>query len=378
MCSPLGIWLLLCACLTGTDGPERAELQRIVSCTPTEAGEHLDTFLSDVPPAVHAALALRARESIVTERLTRWRERLPAQIESGPIPTSEQADAWADRHTLGLIERFGLAPAELRLVLASALATRVSWEQPYDVAPIQERFSAQSPWRDAVERVLCRSRPTDTAIVDTCAAGLVAVHEAVAQEDLRVVCVSGDPVVDRGDVLAAAHEVAGHVAAGSPLAAVSLFDLPLGDGHSWTLAERDRPAPSPGRRFETISDIALPAWELDSTLLLLESPAFGARAATGALRRMIGEEGPSDARQVALARFDRYGFKAAALTFMAVPSARVAPPTHTGVERVAGIRLDHPFAAIAVTGQETRFRGLPVFEAWVRSPAEVPEDGSRA
>lgn len=373
--SALGIWLLLCACLQAAEGTERDQLESIVGCSREDATDCLDAFLSDVPSALHGAVALWVRDQVVTERLEQWRSKLSPQIERGPVPTKAQADAWADRNTLGLIKQFPIPPDAFDLVLASALATNVSWEQRFEVAPAADRFSPSSPWIKAVERVLWTQLTTNTGIVATEAAGPVAVHEAVAQEDLTVICVCADAAADRADVFSAAHEVAGHVAAGSRLPSMSLFDVPLADGHSWTIAERERPARHHGQRFETITDVALPAWEIERELALLGSPGFGVQSATNVLHQMIGG-GPSDARQVALARFDRYGFKAAAVTAIATASAGMRPPTETGVERTASLRLDHPFAALAVVGRPsdstTRFRGLPVFEAWVQTPSEVP------
>jgi hypothetical protein len=63
-------------------------------------------------------------------------------------------------------------------------------------------------------------------IAETSSAGLGAVHQAIASEELTVVSVSAAPEVDRVDVLAAAHEVAR-----GRLAACSLFDLQVGRGH---------------------------------------------------------------------------------------------------------------------------------------------------
>jgi hypothetical protein len=375
VCSPLGVWLLLCACLEAAEGAERERLEAVIGCSCGDAAKLLDAFLAAVPSALLAAIALWAREAAATESFARWRAGLPAAIERSPVPTQEQADAWADRNTLGLIPRFPLAVDGFDLVLASALATRVSWERPYEAIPARERFAPTSPWVDAVQRVLWTDATTNTAIVDTTAAGRVAVHAAVAQEDLSVVCVCADPSVDRASVFEAAREVGAQIATGSKPRSVSLFDLPLGDGHSWTIAEHEIATWQPNEKREMLTDVALPAWEIKSSLKLLDSPAFGAIAATAVLRRMIGD-GPSDARQVALATFDRYGFKAAAVTVFAQAAAAMRHPPHTGVMRTASVRLDHPFAAIAFVGKpggvDIRFRGLPVFEAWVHAPTEAP------
>lgn len=376
VCSPLGMWLLLCACLTAAEDAERLELEAVCGCTPVEAGELLDAFVKNVPPAIRSALALWVRDEVMTDQLTAWMAELPAGIERGPVPSQDAADDWANRNTHGLIRKFPIDLERFALVLASALATRVSWRDPYEVAAASEKLAPSSPWAGTVERVLWTDRTWESAIVHTTAAGLVAVHQACAQEELVVICVSADPAVPRADVLAAAHEINQCVNSDNKLPAHSLFDIQLGEGHSWTIEEREREAQAAGQRFETITGIALPAWQIESKLELLDSPAFGATTAVRVLHEMIGD-GPEDARQVAVAQFDRYGFEAAAVTGIGVDCS-LTITNESGVERIAELRFDHPFAAIAVCrdswGDPSRFRGLPVFEAWIDAPTEVPTD----
>ena len=130
-----------------------------------------------------------------------------------------------------------------------------------------------------------------------------------------------------------------------------------------------------GERVERISYVALPEWEIRSELDLMQSPTFGVTAATAALHHLIGE-GYSASQQLSLATFDRYGFKAASISGLIMELGALSLPEN-GIERTASLRFDHPFAAIAVIGQPrwpapdqspARFRGLPVFEAWVHTP----------
>jgi hypothetical protein len=113
---------------------------------------------------------------------------------------------------------------------------------------------------------------------------------------------------------------------------------------------------SPGKGSRRSAASRSPAWRIESKLKLLASPAFGAKTATRVLHDLIGD-GPDDSRQVALAQFDRYGFVAAAVTGIAVACALVIN-NEIGVERIAELRFDHPFAAIAVCcepwGEPTR------------------------
>jgi hypothetical protein len=98
----------------------------------------------------------------------------------------------AARRTSGLIERFPLEITDLtRVVLASALASKVTWQQPFEIAPAAEHLRASSPWAGRVEHVLVDRHPVlPLMLAQTEAAGIVAVHFAVANEELAVVSVA--------------------------------------------------------------------------------------------------------------------------------------------------------------------------------------------
>jgi hypothetical protein len=226
-------------------------------------------------------------------------------------------------------------------------------------------------------------------IAGTDAAGLVAVHLAVAHEDLTVVSVSGAAETDRASVMAAAYEVAATVCADWGRGACSLFDLPLGQGHSWEISEREVPVFVREPRLEHIAGVALPAWRVKDDLNLMLSPAFGTAAALETLRQLIGPR-PDDqceARQAAVASFTRYGFEAAAVTAVGIRAAAALRPRGHTLERTAVLRFDHPYAAVAIAGRppgwrrpvdgaqlpDSPFAGLPLFSAWVHEPIE-PED----
>ena len=67
-------------------------------------------------------------------------------------------------------------------MLASALATRVSWQTAFDVVAAEEHLGDTSPWRGTVTRLLWDSHPARVAMIaQTRAAGLVAVHQAEAE-----------------------------------------------------------------------------------------------------------------------------------------------------------------------------------------------------
>ncbi len=382
--SPLGVWLLLGACASAAGGEDRSELELVLGCSAEEAGELLAAFTAAPPPALKAALAVWVSKSDSTQEVTAWLRGLPASVDSGLMPTQREANKWADRSTDGLIGEFPVSiDALTRIVLASALATHVSWERPFEVVPAAEHVARTSPWRGSVERMLWDPRPRERAMLtETSAAGIVAVHYAVAREDLTVVSVSAAPDVGRLAVLEAAHEVATFARQHSAPPQCSLFELPLGPGHSWEISERETPTQVAGERLQRITGVSLPSWHIGSELDLKKSQAFGSVPALEALRQLIGPQ-PDDrteAVQTAVASFTRYGFEAAAITAFAVPASLRRPPAKRGVERTATLRFDHPYAAIAVAGRppfaeqapaDPSFTGLPLFSAWVNDPEEA-------
>jgi Serpin (serine protease inhibitor) len=388
--SPLGVWLLLAACVSGAGGEHRSALEEALGCPAEEAGALLTAFLASPPPALNAAIAVWVRVADSTPQLAEWARGLPPAVESGFMPAAEEADAWADRNTLGLIKRFpAKIDADTRVVLASALATRVSWRMPFEIVPAAEHMGEASPWRGTVQRLLWDSRPGMNAmIVDTQAAGLVAVHHAVAQEEETVISVSAAPGTSPEAVVAAAYEIAAYGRGDCPEPACSLYDLPLGTGHSWQITEQPARTHQAGQRVERIAGVSLPAWHAESRFDLRASPLFGSAPALETLRELIGPR-PSDifqAVQAAVASFNRYGFEAAAVTAFALVASALPPPSELGIERTAILRFDHPYAAVAIAGRPTpsrptgrsgrpgpSFAGLPLFAAWVDRPQEAQD-----
>jgi hypothetical protein len=387
--SPLGIWLLLAACAAAASGDDQRALEHALGCSTAEATAFLHRFLDAPPPALHSALALWVRSADRTSPLVGWSSSLPPGVARGPIPSQEDADAWADRHTMGLINRFPVKITErTRLILASALATRVTWQEPLEVEPAAWHFRESSPWAERVENVLVDYfARSPTMLADTEAAGVVAVHFAVATDDLAVLSVAADPSLERSVVFDAAYEIAQRCREDDlSRARCSLFDLPLGEGHSWKITEDEALSWTAAEREEQIDSCVLAAWSVHSELDLWAG-GFGVEPALHALFGLIGP-GPlgegSDAVQSATASYTATGFEAADILSMELGQA----PTETVLLRRARLIFDHPYAAIALSGTASDFKGapvghtdtfcLPLFSAWVAEPAEPELEVSSA
>ncbi len=353
--SPLGAWLLLALAAPLAQGSVRNDLEDILGVDVRRARRALDELLSDPPEVVRSALAVWG--------VPNWPGGLPAAVETGPVPTQAQADAWARDHTDGMIDRFPVDLSDMTAVLASALATRIAWLRPYDVTGAAE---LRSPWSTRVAEVLSGA---DGYLTDVAGLGTVAVHTAVGSDSLQVTSVIARDDAPSEAVLAAAHDIAWRQATGSTVRRRKLSDLPLGDGELWTITEDRRPGGDQVR-------VLLPAWKAMSNHELTADPGLGFGAVGRALAAALPEDaaGPGvQARQSAVARYNRWGFEAAAVTAVALRSAMMS----SGLSRTATLRFGHPYAVVAIVGRRPArarrdpWTGVPAFAAWVGEPADV-------
>lgn len=378
--SPLSAWLLLALVGPAARGEDAASLEEVLGCDREVAASAAAELVAHPHPVVATAVAAWHRTQAPSEAFSRWIRGLPDDVETGEIPDQKGADEWTRRRTLEMIERFpiGVEDEAIRLVLASALASWVSWETPFEVAPA-DVLGPESIWSGRLERVLQAPahRSHVQLIARSARSGDVAVHAARARDGLLVVSVAADANIPPADVLADAHEIAIAIATGEELGRRRwLFEMPLGSTPQWTITEQLVQTEEPEGHEERYATF-LPAWSARSRHNLAAS-STGFPAAAHTLSGLLGP-GPDrfDAAQVATARYSRYGFEAAAVT--AVAPGAGAPQLRDGVRRLAELRFAHPFAVVAVTvsdreGIEGPWHGLPVFSAWVEEPTEVPAE----
>lgn len=365
--SPLGAWLLLALVAPAATGPTRDELADILGMAPDDAARIAAELLSRPHPLVVSAAAVW-NSAALQGALADWLDSLPDGLDTGDIPTQAAADAWTKDKTLGLIERF---PVDLDypvvLLLATALATKISWDVAFDVVPATE---LRGPLAAGIERALRapgRSIERSFIAADD-RIGDLAVHVARTGggPGLAVVSVIADESVPPADVLTAAHRIAVAVGADADPDRRSLFDLALGDSERWTITEEPFEASSPDERGLAI----VPAWSAHSEHDL-DRPGAGFPAAAAAITDLTGLD-RWQARQSAVARFHREGFEAAAVTGMASRVSRRWSPT--GLRRTALLRFGRPYAAVAVALDDGGpWSGLPVFSAWITEADEAEE-----
>ncbi|HUA43128.1 MAG TPA: hypothetical protein VMA32_16260 [Streptosporangiaceae bacterium] len=367
--SPLGAWLILALAAPASTGADRDTLTEVLGCDAEDAARAAADLLTEPHPLVASAAAVWTSPAVrLPETFQRWREALPGVVTTGDLPGQAELDAWAREHTFGLIDRFPISTDKVYLLLATALATKVSWQVPFDLAPVASLGTA-SPWANTLGRVLrTPARPGGHVklVATTPQAGDVIVHIAAAEGGLEVVSVAAAPDVPSARVLAAAYGLGCTHAAGGQIEARDLASLPLGEHDLWSVREVSAAA-------DSIAAV-MPAWSANSDHDL-SAPGLGFGAASHAL---VQNDDPWRARQVAMARYSRIGFEAAAVSALAVTSAMRLPARR----REVVLQFGHPFAVVALATAPRGasgggpWQGLPVFSAWVSEPEDATYDSS--
>jgi hypothetical protein len=363
--SPLGLWLLLALAGPATTGAARAELETVLGTTIEDAAARAADLLGEPHPAVTALAAVWDRN--LGQAFDAWAHTLPDVVARGPIPGQAEADGWARSHSRGLIDEFPLRIDRLtRLLLASALATDIAWRTPLDAT---EELGGE--FGGLVRRGLT-VRDGTQLVVDTDAAGRVAVAAPHTRSALEVLSVIAAPGVAPAEVDAAAHQVAA-LLRGDDRAARRVPDEDLADGHAWTVTEhREQRTGGPAVQTEWRSH--LPAWSATSTHDLKEAP--GVAPIVSALTGFLAEDdlpATFGAAQTAVASYTMSGFKAAAVTAVGLVAAGL-PSFHDVLVKRIEVRFNRPYAVLACAARDDgprAWRGVPVFSAWVTRPDET-------
>ena len=335
-----GLWLLLAAFGEVADGAHRDRLAEALGMPVDRAWRAAQVLLDKPHDALAAALGAWARPDVPTAGL-------PGRVE--PMPAQAELDAWAARHTRGLIERFPLTvDPDTLIVLATALVAQCRWTSVLD--------------RDDAGLLVLEGGVQ--TVVDTAAAGPVAVAVPPSRDALDIVSVVAAPDVGAERVWQAADEVA-HLHLTGRLDDRAIPG-PLTDGHSWTVRETTREfmewdAPDDGALLWRSH---LPSFRVTAEHGLDAAP--GVAALAGALRALLPREldaGDSRCVQSAVAEYTEVGFRAAAVTAFGVGS--VGMPRW--VERtVRDVDLDfaRPHAVVALA-RGGAWDGVPLFSCWV-------------
>lgn len=337
--SHAGLWLLLASVAEHVTGDEGESLGQILGMPPAEADAAARRLLAEPHPTLATAVGAWAAGGVDT----------PLEAER-PIPDQVTLDAWADRQTRGLIERFPAeVTSEILVLLASALVLEPGWTETLG--------------EDDGELVLRGGLQT---IVSTEAAGLVAVAKPFSEDGIDVISVTAAPEIPPSQVWRAVEEVAALLGDG----ALWREEMPAeasADGHSWrswtehttvlSSEAGDLPAGPNGRPQRWRS--RLRPWSATATVDLESAPGVAEVS-----RALLPEYRDPEVGclQSVRAEYDQDGFRAAVVTaaFMA-----------TGAPQFVEVEMDHveldltgPHAVVAIA-RGGAWEGVPLVSAWV-------------
>ncbi|MEV0411296.1 serpin family protein [Streptomyces sp. NPDC050448] len=363
-----GVWPLLAFLADGAGGPARTELAEALGIPADAATETARELLTDLAGVrgLQAATGLWTRPELPLH--APWLTALPGGTHgtlTGDEATDRKAlDGWAEQQTGGLIERM---PVDLTndtlMVLASALALRLKWIQPFWPGIVEP---SEGPWAGRSALGLRRSTSLlDRARVAQTPAGPVTLLEVVGDGGVDVHLVLGESTTCPGQVLAAGIAA---VTRAVPSTGASL--LPGG-------------TPGPGLRIGTVRSadpeaslfIKTVAFDVRADHDLLDHALlFGLHTATntgsGHFPGISSEPlAIGSARQSAMARFRAEGFDAAAVTAVAAVAGCALPRLRYRV-RQAAVSFDRPFGFLAVH----RTSRLVLAAGWVADPLPYEEE----
>ena len=340
-----GLWLLLAHLSPLAADKHRDALAAAIGISCAEAAALADELLTAPHLTLATALGAWSRVALPAE--------LAVALEG--LPDQAGLDRWAAEHTRGLIQSFPLTISEeTLLVFATALVLEPRWTEELDVD-------------DDGMLVLDGGLQ---AVVDTQAAGRIAVAKPFSSDGVDVISVIAAPDVPPGDVWRALDEVVDALNRGALWHGEHPGGQPV-DGHAWkvrtvteTFIAWDAPA-----NFDVLWRSHLPEWSGNTESTLTRAPGVGE------IIESLAEAGPelADAAfecvQTATARYDESGFTAAAITALA--AATGAPEFVERTIRRVDLTFDRPHAVIAIA-RGGPWEGVPVFNAWVTPHQALP------
>jgi serine protease inhibitor len=354
--SGVGAWLLLAALLHGADGPARRELEAALRVTRGSAAPSVRRLwrIVSATEGVECAAGLWTNRDVAVE--PSYAGAFP-QFTIDTIPRDRSVlDRWASDRTAGLITRFPCdVNADTRLVAATALVAIADWERPFtDTSRGWSGSRELRPWLSRVDG--------DLAAAALLTSGSLTVSRVVCRTvgGFDVHLVAGGPDDSPGEVLGV-----GLASLDGDVATASGANLSVGDRGGCLVVEH---AKSTGPDPQLM--VSVPAFEVATDHdLLSDAQLFGLVAAQDTSRGHfpgLSKEplAVQSAAQSALASFSATGFKAAAVTAVAMVRAALA----TRDTNVVRVDFDRPFGFIVVE----RVQQLALFAGWIADPV-APE-----
>lgn len=337
-----GLWLLLAHLAPVASDNHREAIAEALGISCDEAAALAEELLTAPHSTIATALGAWSRVALNTK--------VAVALEA--MPDQAGLDRWATDHTRGLINEFPIdVSPETMLIVATALVLQPRW--------------AKELWTDD-DGMLLLNDGLQT-IVDTQAAGRVAVAKPFSKDGVDVISVIAAPEVSPQDVWRAVDEVVAKLNQGA-LWNGGLRGGQFIDGHSWKVRQVTEgfirgDAPDD---FDTLWRSHLPRWSGDTVSQLSGAPGV-AEIVAALCEAAPALAGPFECIQTATAAYDESGFTAAAITALGIATG--APEFVERTIRRVDLMFDRPHAVVAIA-RGGPWEGVPVFNAWL-TPSQL-------
>lgn len=257
------------------------------------------------------------------------------------IPSQEKADAIVEEFTKGLIDKYPGDLSGVILAFTNIITMILEWDKPFKVFANSDEMSF---WKvDEVMRTDGSQDYNETVgFVRDSDSNLFAVFQKYSSKDSKVISVvSTDSETRKESALRLAQDIVeGKI---KPIAPMNLFveeHVSSGDNFEISKVYKEKDSYS----------VKIPAWELDSTLLLNDLFVL-----------------PSDSSMIqkCVAKYQVEGFKAAAVTGMMMRSAMIMSESFH-----VDVKFDKPFTSAAVYSGNSEWAKIPAFISWTETAVE--------
>jgi serine protease inhibitor len=351
--SPLGSWLFVASIANNLDytaNPSLKEsLEKCLQMTLEDAAAGVDEILVEYPALNYVVKAWTVENLSTLPAVQKWVEKNTLIPHEGRIPKQEEIDSWVAENTNELIKTF---PSDMAndpmLIIANIIYSKLTWKTKFVPVPAT---GAMTVW--GVENVLHATATRDVSFYKNETDDIFVIYNVRAtgtdkESVVLISCLTND--LEPAVLLSTLDDV------NSMERIYEDDELLLTLSNESYRVKEVRKGTSP-----TLIHVTTPAWEASSKHDLLDNSASGFQELATAFMEDAQGNFNTDAKQVAVAKFDKEGFEAAALTTMIV--GRCAAPILME-QTVYELNFTKPFAYVSFTGK------LPVFSGYVQVAKE--------
>lgn len=342
---------------------ERKEIESFLGSTIEESEKYLLSLLVENPRIFSFTVAFwtKNNHNFLLE-MQKYCQKILINVRDS-MPSQKEADEWVTEATLDIITTFPVEFKDISNIdgiLVNAIATKFSWREPYNEL-LSSFAKGMEYWGE--ESYLFSSGHIGTTKVFSYKGHIFGEHIQASERNELKETIFVTSIVSEKDVPLELVYEAGTAPTSEKTYLVTFEDFEKHKVDFISYKETNSTM--------SITKAVLPAWEVDSTLLL---DSFGLTQVYSMYRRIFKEEIDFSALQVFKSAYNKNGFEAAALTTLRMGGTAFRPVSKK-VE--ASVNFIRPFVAITeyhiFHQEDNAWIEIPLFTSIVRKSSKVTD-----